>query len=76
MITTTLNRIHAHSPCEPWWKKLLAGLGKTVADDEPLPFATIFEINGWDAVALTFAEPVAQSAGFNRKINYPNLGMI
>ena len=32
--------------------------------------------DGWDAVALTFAEPVAQSAGFNRKINYPSLGMI
>lgn len=38
-ITTTLNRIRAHRPCEPGWHKLLAGLGETVPDDEPLPFA-------------------------------------
>jgi hypothetical protein len=30
----------------------------------------------WDAVALTFAEPVlAEGAGFNRKIEYPSLGL-
>lgn len=29
----------------------------------------------WDAVALTFAEPVAVSAGFSRKIEYPKLGV-
>ncbi len=28
----------------------------------------------WDAVALTFAEPVASAAGFSRKIEYPRLG--
>ena len=45
-LTTTLNRIRAHRPCEDGWTKLLAGLGKTRADDEPLPFATILRING------------------------------
>jgi hypothetical protein len=46
MITTTLKRIKKHRPCEYLWKKLLAGLAKTEADDEPLPFAKIVEING------------------------------
>ena len=48
MITTTLNRIREHSPSPYGWTKLLNGLGKTKADDEPLPFATILEINGLD----------------------------
>ena len=48
MITTTLNRIREHSQCGDEWTNLLAGLGKTTADDEPLPFATILEINGVD----------------------------
>jgi len=48
MITTTLNRIRAKSPCKDGWDKLLKGLGKTQADDEPLPFATILAINGID----------------------------
>ena len=57
-ITTTLNRIRAHSPYEPGWRKLLAGLGKTHADDEPLPFARIVEINGLDdALWCCRAEP-------------------
>ena len=47
-ITTTLNRIRANLPCEAGWKKLLAGLGKTSADDAPLPYARIAEINGLD----------------------------
>jgi hypothetical protein len=29
----------------------------------------------WDAVALTFAEPVAPKAGFGRKIEYPKAGV-
>jgi hypothetical protein len=58
MITTTLNRIRAHGPCEDGWRKLLAGLGKTAADDEPLPFASIVEINGLDdALWCCRAEP-------------------
>ena len=48
MITTTLNKIRSHQPCANGWKKLLAHLGKTEADDEPLPFATILESNGLD----------------------------
>lgn len=47
-LTTTLNRIRAHSPCEDGWKKLLKHLGKKQADDEPLPYATILESNGLD----------------------------
>ena len=57
-ITTTLNRIRAHGPCEDGWRKLLSGLGKTAADDEPLPFARIVEINGIDdALWCCRAEP-------------------
>ena len=57
-ITTTLNRIRSHGPCEDGWKKLLAGLGKTRADDEPLPFASIVAINGIDdALWCCRAEP-------------------
>ena len=57
-ITTTLNRIRAHSPCEDGWRKLLSGLGKTAADDEPLPFARIVELNGLeDALWCCRAEP-------------------
>ena len=48
MITTTLDRIREHSPCQDGWEKLLNGLGKTKADAEPLPFATIVKINGLD----------------------------
>ena len=29
----------------------------------------------WDAVALTFAEPVAPDAGFGRRIEYPAWGV-
>lgn len=35
--TTTLNLIRAAKPCEDVWRKLLGGLDKTQADDEPLP---------------------------------------
>jgi len=45
-ITTTLNAIRAHNPCKDGWEKLLAHLGKTAADDEPLLFSTIIEISG------------------------------
>ena len=43
---TTLNKIRSHGPCESGWKKLLAGLGKTGADDESLALERILEING------------------------------
>ena len=58
MITTTLNRIRAHSPCREGWTKLLRHLGKTEADDEPLPFAVIVASNGIDdALWCCRAEP-------------------
>ena len=57
-ITTTLNRIRVHSPCRAGWETLLAGLGKTHADDEPLTYARIVEINGIDdALWACRAEP-------------------
>ena len=57
-LTTTLNRIRAHSPCREGWEKLLKGLGKTAADDEPLPYSRIVEINGlYDALWCCRAEP-------------------
>jgi hypothetical protein len=46
MLTTTLNDLRQHSPCLEGWTKLLAHLGKTEADDEPLSFETILESNG------------------------------
>jgi hypothetical protein len=44
--TTTLARIRAAEPCEDGWRKLLGGLGKTAADNEPLPLLTVLDING------------------------------
>ena len=49
-LTTTLNRIREHRPRAEGWTKLLAGLGKTAPDDEPLSYATIARINGLDDV--------------------------
>lgn len=46
--TTTLNAIRAKSPCASGWTKLLAHLGKTAADDEPLHLLTILDSNGLD----------------------------
>jgi len=45
---TTLNKIRAKSPCTEGWKKLLAHLGKTKADDEALSIITILDSNGLD----------------------------
>ena len=47
-VTTTLNIIRSYYPCVASWQKLLTGLGKTQADDEPLAFIRILEINGLD----------------------------
>jgi len=58
MITTTLNRIRDQGPCADGWQKLLKHLGKTQADDEPLPFSVILENNGLDdALWCCRAEP-------------------
>lgn len=57
-MTTTLARIKAHKPCADGWRKLLDHLGKTEADDEPLPYSVIFESNGLkDALWACRAEP-------------------
>jgi len=45
-LTTTLNKIQMCNPCSKGWKKLLKYLGKTVADDESLPFSVILDGNG------------------------------
>jgi len=45
---TTLNQIRDESPCADGWKKLLAHLGKTQADDEALSIITILDSNGLD----------------------------
>lgn len=44
--TTTLAEIRAQRPCEDGWQKLLRHLGKSKADDEPLPLLTVLESNG------------------------------
>ena len=57
-ITTTLNRIRVHSPCEDGWRTLLAHLGKSQSDDEPLPYSVIVASNGIeDALWCCRAEP-------------------
>lgn len=45
---TTLNQIRSHSPCTDGWRKLLAHLGKTAPDNEPLPLLTVLDSNGLD----------------------------
>ena len=46
--TLTLAGIRKHSPCKDGWRKLLAHLGKTCEDDEPLTIATVYASNGFD----------------------------
>jgi hypothetical protein len=53
-MTTTLNKIKAHSPCEDGWEKLLNHLNKTQADDEVLELRTILESNGIDDTIWAF----------------------
>ena len=48
-MNTTLNKIRKFSPCESGWTKLLKHLGKTQADDEPLPLLAVLESNDLDA---------------------------
>jgi hypothetical protein len=48
VICTTLNEIREHGPCPEGWQKLLLHLGKTQADDEPLPLLTVLDSNGLD----------------------------
>jgi hypothetical protein len=57
--TTTLNRIREAGPCREGWEKLLAHLGKTKADDEPLQLMTVLDSNGLDDSlwVLSYAMP-------------------
>ncbi len=84
-MTTTLNKIKAHSPCEDGWNKLLNHLGKTHADDEPLSIATIIQSNGikdavWalravegkDKEIRLFAADCAESVLHIYEKKYPN----
>jgi hypothetical protein len=84
-MTTTLNKIKAHSPCEDVWDKLLNYLGKTQADDDPLSIATIIESNGikdavWALCAVEgkdkeirlFAADCAESVLHVYEKQYPN----
>ena len=48
MITTTLNEIRDCFPGNNEWIRLLKYLGKTRADDEPLPLLTVLDSNGLD----------------------------
>jgi hypothetical protein len=52
--TTTLAAIRSHLPCESGWRRLLAHLDKTAADDEPLPILTVLESNGLDDALRVF----------------------
>ena len=58
-IFTTLNRIksHPHAISTRMWTKLLLGLNKTEADDEPLDMLKILEINGRDCFHFLLVEP-------------------
>ena len=44
----TLNAIRAQEPSPGIWRKLLAYLGKTAADDAPLSMLTVLDSNGLD----------------------------
>ena len=43
---TTLDEIRSKRPCIDGWGKLLASLGKTAADNEPLPLLSVLDSNG------------------------------
>ena len=57
--TTTLSRIREAQPCRKGWEKLLAHLGKTKADDEPLQLMTVLDSNGLDDAlwVMSYAMP-------------------
>ena len=47
-LTVTLHDIRAHDPCKYSWRKLLDSLGKTQADDTPVPLRYIHGLLGLD----------------------------
>ncbi len=52
MITITLNKIRAHSPCEYGWKTLLQSKTGVGMDDE-FPLADVLDSNGLDVRTRT-----------------------
>lgn len=46
VITTTLNAIREHHPCEEGWRRLLDHLGKPGPDDEPFPLSVLLDSGG------------------------------
>jgi hypothetical protein len=48
MICVTLTDIRKYNPCQDSWKRLLSNLGKTKADDDPLPLVAVLDILGLD----------------------------
>src|SRR5690554_5884207 len=82
-MNTTLNEIKKHHPCSEGWEKLLSSLGKTKADDEPLPFKHILDSNGiedalWALCVLPFKDQalfradIAESVLHNFETKYPS----
>ena len=61
MITTTLNKLRAFSPCRESWEKFLRFKGKTHADDEEFPLVDVLTSNGFqDTIwALKVAPDIA-----------------
>jgi len=58
MIYTTLNKIRNNFPFKESFETLLKHLGKTEADDDPLPFSVIVESNGLhDALLCCVSAP-------------------
>ena len=66
MICTTLNAIRAHDPCADGWAKLLAHLGKTGPDDEPLPLVVILNSNGFDDALWALRAVTGEDARIRR----------
>ena len=66
MICTTLNAIRAHDPCADGWAKLLAHLGKTGPDDEPLPLVVILDSNGLDDALWALRAVTGEDARIRR----------
>lgn len=65
-ITTTLNAIRQHHPCADGWAKLLASLGKTGPDDEPLSLVTILDSNGVDDAVWALRAVTGEDARIRR----------
>lgn len=57
-LTTTLNRIYAHQPCQDGWERGLAAAGKTQGDDKPIAYDQILDAVGLqDAIWCFRSEP-------------------